>query len=97
VLEAGAATTFGDLLNRALLEHGSRSINRAIDRVRRAVTLIDETLERVPSDWWAMAEVDPSVLERCLRDRARRLPTIVDVKKWEGLANDIRGGQILDI
>ena len=93
----GAAGTFGELLDRTLLEHGAQAIREAIDRVTTATMSLDTAFDRVPEDWWAKAQVDRLELKDCMLGRARRLPEIVKLQEWEGLADDINGGQLLDV
>jgi hypothetical protein len=93
----GAAATFEELRNRAVLEHGPQCVRRAMDKVDVAVRHLDPVFARVPPNWWAAANVDPQQVAQCLRDRASRLGAIVNIKHWEGLADGIRGGRLLDV
>jgi len=87
----------GQLLARALLECGIGALRAAVDRVRAVQHLTGTACGRVPSAWWAIAEIEPDEVTRCLTARARRIERIVDVDRWEGLADAVAGGAVLDI
>lgn len=95
--DRGPAETFDDLLDRTLLEYGPQVIRDSIDRVGNAVDELEHALDRVPAEWWHAAQVDRSALAECLRNRACGLLDIVNMEHWEGLANGINGGRLLDL
>jgi len=95
--ERGAAGTFEQLRDRAVLEHGPQAVRQAMDKVANAIGQLNQVMARAPSGWWSAAKVDAQEVAQCLRDRAARLGEIVDIKHWEGLTDGINGGRLLNL
>jgi hypothetical protein len=93
--ERGAAESV-PFLQRAIFEcGGARSLKVGLEKVNSAVGHLDEAMSAVPAEWWRETEIAPAQVAEILRERARRLPTILNIQQWEGLEHDARGGQLL--
>jgi len=58
---------------------------------------LPQAVSLVPEDWWRQANVVPQAVVDCLAERAGRIEQIVELEKWEGIADVIRGGRPLDL
>ena len=88
----------GPWLEQAILRSGGvQGIRIALEKASRASRCVSAALHQVPDDWWREARLQASQVGACLEERARRLHQIVDLKKWRGLSDAIRGGRVLDI
>lgn len=97
VLADGRPASAVSFLDQAIYnKSGGKAVNSAIDKVRAAFTRIDGVLEQVPECWWnSVPRLNMRELRDALDNRLRRLPIILDVKKWEDLDDATRQGHIL--
>jgi hypothetical protein len=93
--ERGAAESVS-FLQRVIFEVGGVSaIKAAIAKVRMAAGQMRQAMGSVPPAWLQAAGVDPGELTTALDARQRRLEDILNIKNWEGLTDDLKGGQLL--
>jgi hypothetical protein len=97
VLQKNGAAPSVPFLDRAIFQAGAAdAIRKATDKVRMAAGQIQRAIERVPRDWWLETKIIPAELATELEQRSRRIDEILDLGRWEGLNDAIRGGLILN-
>ena len=80
------------LLERAILERGVEPLRRIAQRIEGAAGRLPAAVAAVPAAWWPEAHASPAAIVTCLTERARRIGAILQLERWEGLANATRGG-----
>jgi len=83
-------------LDRAIMDcGGAQSLQMALKKVDTARQHLDAALNEVPREWRKLAGLSPAEMRNGLDQRYRRLAEIINLKLWEGLENDTKGGLLL--
>jgi hypothetical protein len=95
-LEKPNAAASLDFLDRAIMDlGGAAALRHAIAKVDAAAKQLRTVIALVPPEWWKEAGIDPDEVKNALERRHRKLDSILDLKKWEGLGHATRGGRLL--
>jgi hypothetical protein len=83
-------------VERIILDGGTKPLHDMVKRAQMATHSLPSVIATVPQYWWSQAGVNSKDVEHCIRDRIDRLSSIIDIDYWEGMANAVTGGTILD-
>jgi hypothetical protein len=89
------AAPYLPLLEPAILRWGAEPLRRIAQRIEDAVAMLPAAAAAVPEAWWREGDVSPEAVIGCLVERAHRIEAIVQLERWEGLANATEGGFLL--
>jgi hypothetical protein len=85
------------LLEQTFLQLGVEPLRQMIQRIRGVREALAQAVSLVSEEWWRQASVVPQAVVDCLAERADRIEQIVELEKWEGIADVIRGGRQLGL